>query len=271
MKTTLPPELMIPPPRRLRLRWPGYLLVALWLAVSATIAMAIVATPWRNARLEAAIVSRGVAASGRVVGKTIETGMTRRRAVSHFRVDYQFSPPDAVQPTTATDWVSGACFNELAEGGPLNVVYDAADPNISAISYPGRTEFHASDTPLVKALAGAALVDCLPLILLIGWSGSLRRQWRAMKYGAVGRGRIISASRQRGKTTSGALLIYRFDFGAGGEVEGSALLSAKYLEGPELPDPYVAAIWRNTLILYDPDDPTFNELYRRFDMFAICS
>ena len=68
---------MIPPPRRLRLRWPGYLLVALWLAVSATIAMAMVATPWRNARLEAAILSRGVPASGRVVGKTLETGMSR--------------------------------------------------------------------------------------------------------------------------------------------------------------------------------------------------
>jgi hypothetical protein len=260
---------MIPPPRRLRLRWPAYLLAALWLAVSGAIAMAIVTTPWRNARLEAAILSRGIAASGRVVGKTVETGMGHGRAVSHFRVDYRFSPPGAAQPSTGTDWVSGACFNELVEGGPLDVIYDAADPNTSAISYPGRAEFHASDTPLAKAVAGAALVDCIPLILLIGWSGSLRRQWRAMKYGAVGRGRIISATQQRGKTASGALLIYRFADGAGVEVKGSALLPAKHLEGPESPDPDVAAIWRNPLILYDPGDPSFNELYRRFDMLAI--
>ena len=166
--------------------------------------------------------------------------------------------------------MSGACFNQLVEGGVLTVIYDAADPSTSAISYPGRAEFHASDTPLAPALAGAALVDCIPLILLIGWSGSLRRQWRALKYGVVGRGRIVSATTQRGRTTSGALLIYRFADAAGGEVEGNALLSVKYLEGPDLPDPHVAAIWRNPLILYDPGEPSRNELYRAFDMLAIC-
>ena len=260
---------MIPPPRRLRLRWPGYLLAALWLAVSAAIAMAIVATPWRNARLEAAILSRGIAASGRVVGKTIETGAGHGRAVSYFRVDYQFSPTSAARPTTATDWVSGACFNKLVEGGPLNVIYDAADPNASAISYPGRAEFHASDTPLAKAVAGAALADCIAPILLIGWSGPLRRQWRLMRSGAAAPGRIVSATKQRGGNRSNALLTYRFVDGAGGEIEGRAIMSFKYLDGPEFADPEVSAIWLSPFILYDPDEPSQNELYRRFDMLAI--
>ena len=196
--------------------------------------------------------------------------MGRGRAVSHFRVDYQFSPPGAAQPTSGTDWVSGACFNQLVEGGVLNVIYDAADPSTSAISYPGRAEFHASDTPLAQGarrrgarrLPSPDIADRLVRFLSPPVASDEIRRCRARPHS-------IGEPTQRGKTTSGALLIYRFADAAGGEVEGSALLSAKYLEGPESPDPHVAAIWRNPLILYDPGDSGFNELYRRFDMFAI--
>ena len=160
--SSIPPELCTPTPRRVRWRALPLLLVAFWLALVLGFPSAIIQSSWREFHIDDILAARGEIAKGHVLGK-IELPPTAKNPGVRYkhRIDYEFVPPGALEPVRGSDWVNPAEYHRLDSDGPVDVVFDPADPSKSEVEYTERTAFRSSRLQFERARIVAPLFAAL--------------------------------------------------------------------------------------------------------------
>jgi len=261
--SSIPPELCTPTPRRVRWRALPLLLVAFWLALVLGFPSAIIQSSWREFHIDDILAARGEIAKGHVLGKIERPPTAKNPGVRYkHRIDYEFVPPGALEPVRGSDWVNPAEYHRLDSDGPVDVVFDPADPSKSEVEYTERTAFRSSRLQFERARIVAPLFAALGCAMAFAIAYAPFRQRQLLRWGVPARARIVTAEKRRmGGRGGGALLTYRFVGAQGVEIQGRSYQPRKFLDGPTSADPAVAALWREPTAVFDAENSSRNMLY----------